>query len=82
MVKTVCALFALQQARGARRQLLELADAGVDALNDARRLQGVRSVQRRCRARVSASMRLGKDLQGQDVVVAVDDETREGSRLR
>ena len=67
-------LFADQEAGFARRQLLEFADMGVHALRDGDRLQLFgQLVDQGVPGRLCVHS-LGEDLQGKDVVIAVDDE--------
>ncbi len=77
MEKIVLSLFALQQSGGSRWKLFEFAHAGIDALNDGGRLQGLAQFGHDSAADGLGVHGLGKDLEGKDVVVAVDDEAGE-----
>src|SRR5580692_6616071 len=70
-------LFSLQQAGGARRKRFQFADARVDALDDG---SGLQSSGELCEDRLANWVgvhRLGEDLQGENLVVTVDDQAGE-----
>ena len=70
-------LFALQQAGGAGRQGFEFADPGVDALDDGGWAQAGGQFREDGLADGFAVHGLGEDLEGKNVVVAVDDQAGE-----
>src|ERR1051325_3916912 len=67
---------AVTQAFFERRQLLQLSDARLHALDNCSRLRLADESAEDHLAHVSPVHRLGEDLEGKDVVVTVNDETR------
>ena len=72
----------LNQARGSGGKLFQLADSGIDAFGDGRWFQPLPELGDNYLADRLRVHGLGEDLQGEQVVVAVHDQAREGSRLR